>query len=271
MSGSPNPGRWPIRASDGSIIALDYDLQPVSERQFFKALLTETTIPAMDGSSKEPAYMTLKFAPEYTRTEKPSGSKADYGEYGKNEQKVWMPANFKLEIAGLDCSKVNKIDSFTVKQTAVTDDIGDARDHSRSRASWSSRTSRSRWPSRRPSRGSIGTRVSWSRATMTRRVRKTALSRFFRPNRQEVLAQIKFFNMGIFRAQPDKGEANADQIKRVQVELYVERMEFVPAGQRPPPPARRGLPPVGQPRPQRQSPTKTAPLPLAPKTLKRAG
>jgi hypothetical protein len=34
--------------------------------------------------------------------------------------------------------------------------------------------------------------------------------------------------MGIIRAQPDKNEANADQIKRVQVELYVERMEFVP-------------------------------------------
>ena len=41
------------------------------------------------------------------------------------------------------------------------------------------------------------------------------------------MAQINFFNMGIIRARSDKGEANADQIKRVQVELYVEKMEFV--------------------------------------------
>ena len=48
---------------DGSITALDYQLNPVSERQFQKAIITETTIPAADGSSKEPAYITLKFTP----------------------------------------------------------------------------------------------------------------------------------------------------------------------------------------------------------------
>ena len=38
----------------GSIISADYNLDAKSERQFTNALLTETTIPAMDGSSKEP-------------------------------------------------------------------------------------------------------------------------------------------------------------------------------------------------------------------------
>ena len=46
------------------------------------------------------------------------------------------------------------------------------------------------------------------------------------PNRQTELAKIEFFNMGIFRIQPDKAQANADQIKRLTVELYVERMTF---------------------------------------------
>jgi hypothetical protein len=46
-----------------------------------------------------------------------------------------------------------------------------------------------------------------------------------------VLARIKFFNMGIFSIQNDKAEANADQIKRVTAELYVERMEFEVGGE----------------------------------------
>jgi hypothetical protein len=46
------------------------------------------------------------------------------------------------------------------------------------------------------------------------------------PDRQKELAKIEFFNMGIFRFQPDKTQANTDQIKRLTVELYVERMKF---------------------------------------------
>ncbi len=55
---------------DISIVEVDNKLNIQSERQFFNALITETTIPACDGSSKEPAYLTLKLAPEYTRTNK---------------------------------------------------------------------------------------------------------------------------------------------------------------------------------------------------------
>jgi hypothetical protein len=212
---------------NGSIVALDYTLQPVSEREFKQALITETTIPAMDGSSKEPAYITLKFAPEITRMVKASGNKKDYGELGKGEQKVWLPSNFKLEIAGLDCTKVNKIDSFTVKQTAVTDDIGAARDYLKEPGKLEfpnlkitlAETTAQSW-------------IAWHEDFVIKgnndetREKSGTLS-LLSPNRQDVLAQIKFYNMGIFRLQPEKAEANADTIKRVQVELYVERMEFI--------------------------------------------
>jgi phage tail-like protein len=58
-------GKW--RRRDGSIVAVDVQLKAVSEHQFFQALLTEVTVPAMDAASKDPAYLTMKFAPEYTR------------------------------------------------------------------------------------------------------------------------------------------------------------------------------------------------------------
>jgi len=255
---------------NGSIIALDYQLNPVSERQFNQALITETTIPAVDGSSKEPAYITLKFSPEYTRVVKPSGSKADFGTYGKSEQKIWSPSNFKLEIAGLDCTKVSKIDSFTVKQTAITDDIGQARDYQKE-------PGKLEFPNLKITLAE-STAQSWLawhedfvvKGNNDEAREKSGTLSLLSVNRQDVMAQIKFYNMGIIRAQPEKGEANADQIRRIQVELYVERMEFVPGT---------AVTASGSTETSTSGTTSTPtttspapkPLPLAPKTLKRAG
>ena len=38
------------------------------------------------------------------------------GHVGVN-QKKWLPSNFRMDIVGVDCSHVSRIDSFTVKQT----------------------------------------------------------------------------------------------------------------------------------------------------------
>ena len=211
---------------NGSIVALDSTLTPKSERQFTQALITETTIPAMDGSSKEPAYMTIKFSPETIRTVAPSGDKADYSENYKVEQKMFLPSNFRLEIAGLDCTKVNKIDSFTVKQTAVTDDIGDARDALK-------QPGKLEFPNLKItlSEASAQSWIDWHKSFVIEGkndelAEKGGSLTLLSPDRQKVLAKINFLNMGIFRLQPDKAEANADQIKRMTAELYVERMEF---------------------------------------------
>jgi hypothetical protein len=243
----------------------------VFERQFVNALLTETTIPALDAASKEPAYLTVKFAPEYTRTSKPEG-KGDYGKYGKNEQKVFLPANFKLEIPGLDCSKVNKIESFTVRQTAVTDDIGDARDYTRE-------PGKMEFPNLKITLAE-STAQSWLawhedfvvKGNNDETCEKNGTLTLFGRNLKDVLAQIKLYNLGIFLVQPDKSEANAEQTKRVQVELYVERMEFLPEGKAVGP-APKGTATSGTtsaPKTTPPAPGRT-PLPSAPKNLKRPG
>jgi phage tail-like protein len=215
----------------GSIVALDYSLQPKSERQFTQAIITETTIPAADASSKEPAYITLKFAPETTRITKPNSaasSKSEYGTYGKNEQKVWLPCNFKLEIDGIDCSKVNRIEPFTVKQTLATSSVGSARDTVKEPGKLEFPNLKITIPE-----SAAQPFLDWHESFVIKgnndeKAEKGGTLTFLMPSRPEPLAQIKFYNLGIFRVQPEKNEANSDSVKRVQVELYVERMEFVP-------------------------------------------
>jgi hypothetical protein len=213
---------------DGSIQAADYNLNVRSEREFFNALITETTFPAMDASSKEPCYIKVKFAPEITRFKKGSG-KLSAGA-GKGAQKKWLPANFRLEIDGLDCTRVSKVDSFTVKQSVQTDDIGDARDYLKEPGklefpnlgislaesfaqSWMD------WHEDFVIKGNSGDEQE-----------KNGSLTFLSPDLKQELAQIKFYHLGIFRLAPEKSEASAEQIKRVLAELYCERMEFVYPG-----------------------------------------
>lgn len=213
---------WQMPRKNGSIISADYNLNAKSERQFTRALLTETTIPTMDSSSKEPAYMTLKFAPEFTRIVKASGKLTpDY----KLEQKMFLPSNFRLQIDGLDCSKVNKIESFTVKQGVAYKDVGSARDGLKD-------PGKLEFPNLKITMPEVAAQsfIDWHENFVIKGInddskeKKGSLT-FLSANRQKELAKIEFFNMGIFRIQTDKSPAS-DQIRRLTVELYVERMTF---------------------------------------------
>ena len=59
----------PVRKS-GAIVAADASMVARSRHELREALITEVTIPASDAGAKDPAYLTLKFAPELTRQAK---------------------------------------------------------------------------------------------------------------------------------------------------------------------------------------------------------
>ena len=218
-------GSWKgnYQRKNGAIIATDYKQEAKSQHEFFNALITETTIPACDASSKEPAFITLKLAPEYTRVIKASGK---VGVGLTKSQKQWLPSNFRLEIDGLDCTKVSKVDSFTVKQSAITDDIGDARDYLKE-------PGKLEFPNLKVTLAEIIAQ-SWYdyhedfviKGNNDESKEKNGALILLAPNTQIELARISFFNLGIFKVASEKVEVNADQIKRITAELYCERMEF---------------------------------------------
>lgn len=209
---------------NGRIIACDHKLDAKSAIEFFNSLITETTLPAMDGSSKEPGYMTLKFASEYTRNVSASGKAA--GELGKSLNKMFLPSNFRVTIDGLDCTKVSKVDSFTVKQNTQTDDIGDARDMLKEPGALV-------FPNLKFTMAEV-TSESWKKwhedfvikGNNDESMEKSGTIELLSPNRQDVLLTVTMFNLGIFKFGTDKVEGNADAIKRCTAELYCERMEL---------------------------------------------
>ncbi len=209
-----------IRKS-GAVVAADFKYDVKSERQFSDALITETAIPACDGSSKEAGYLRLNFAPEFTTDVKASGTLSV-----SKQQKLWLPSNFKLEIDGLDCTRVNKVDAFTVKQAVVTDEIGDDREYEREPA-------KIEFPNLAITFSAVSAEswVNWHKSFLIQGnngqdQEKNGRLLFLSANLQEQLLEIKFFNLGIFKLDAEAGEPNADAPARMTAELYCERMEF---------------------------------------------
>jgi len=179
----------------------------------------------MDGSSKEPAYLTIKFAPEVIRVLPPTTKFEPAAP--PLTQKMFLSCNFRMEIDGIDCTKVSRVDSFTVKQTAVTDSIGDARDYARE-------PGKLEFPNLKITLPEAAAQpfAAWHEDFVIKgnnddaREKGGSLS-LLSPDRAKTLAKIKFYNLGIFRMTPVKSDAGSDSIAKVEVELYVERMELL--------------------------------------------
>jgi hypothetical protein len=207
---------------DGAIVAVSSQRKAVSERQFFRAFLSEVAIPAMDAAAKEPAYLALKLAPEFHRAKAGSGATVSVPTAKK---KAWLPSNFRLEIDGLDCKHVSKIDAFAVTQKVAEDAVGEMRDFLKE-------PSRLEFPSLRITlaESSSQTWTAWFDDFVVKGLsgdanEKSGKLSFLAPDGKAVLGEVTFFNLGIFRLEPEP-QAVAETIARIRAELYCERMEL---------------------------------------------
>jgi hypothetical protein len=102
----------------GAVLACDYGMNVVA-RQEFSGELVGTTLPALDAAAKEAAFLTVTVRPEITQRKAGAGT-VESGLIAKG-QRPWLVNAFRLEIAGLDCSRVRKIDpvAVTVKEGLV--------------------------------------------------------------------------------------------------------------------------------------------------------
>lgn len=214
---------------DGSIIICDSDFNAISEQQFFHASLSEVTIPTCDALAKNPVPMQLKFSPEITRMNK-GGGRVSFLDKGKLGQKQWSPSNFRLEIDGLDCTRVVSVGSFTVKQILSTHNVGETRDYEKI-------SKGIEFPNLKITLPEMATQSwqAWFEDFVVRGHNGDAQEKggalvFLGADRKAELARITFFNLGIFRLGADKAQAGSDQTRTVTAELYCQRMEFKAGG-----------------------------------------
>ncbi len=96
---------------DGSLQTVDASGDVKAVWHFTGALITEIGIPACDASSKDPAYLTVKLAPERVASA-PAAGKLAVPQLRRGQ---WVASRFRLEIDGLDATRVTRIDPFAVR------------------------------------------------------------------------------------------------------------------------------------------------------------
>ena len=141
-----------------------------------------------------------------------------------------LSSNFRLNIAGLDCTKVAKIDSFTVKQRLAGETLDKA--HYQVGAIQTAPANLLEFPNLRIELATVSAEtwrayfrsfvIDGNSSAMNE---KTGTLSFLAPNLSTVLASISFQNLGILRLEDAPPDASVE-ITRVVAELYCERMQL---------------------------------------------
>jgi len=211
---------------DGAIITADYDYKEMSRTNFYHALISEVTLPACDASSKDAAKMTVKVTPETTRVLAPMGGPAISGTLNPPIQKKWLPMNFRFDMQGFEqaCKRVNKIEAITIKQKNTENAIGQMRDYEREPAYLE-------YPNLVITTAESHADVfyKWMQDFVVdgkngEDMEKTATLEYLTPDLKETLLTLTFYNLGIFKLTPDKVESGSENIRRVKVEMYCEKI-----------------------------------------------
>ena len=105
-----------VDLKSGAVLKADFNGNILNRREFSSGFITKVTMPALDGASKDAASMLVRFLGVNYKDVNAGGKTPS----ALGTQKQWTAANFTLGINGIDTSKVNHIDAFTVDQ-GITD------------------------------------------------------------------------------------------------------------------------------------------------------
>lgn len=212
---------------NGEIIHADFNLKSTYTQEFKEALITETTFPALDGASKEPAYLKVKLQPEDIAFSKTPGTTV--GSPQGTKQKMWISSAFRLTLDGYDVSQTSKIESFAIKQGVKKHYVGGRR-----------------LPSIEPTKlefpnlvctialSAADDLIAWYQDEVIsgadERKLTTGSIEFLRPDRTASIFRIDLKDVGLHHLEVIKSDANADAIKRVKFELVVGAMDLTGDG-----------------------------------------
>src|SRR5688572_13524861 len=216
-----------ILRQNGAVLGADFGYVERTRRTFREALISEIQLPAVDGSSKDPCYMTVKISPEQLAYEGGTQKKITCSPGLKSPQKKWLAANFDLQLEGYDegLKRVQKVDGLTIKQQILDYQYGQARMPTKS-------PGRMDFPNLTFYIPEVDSKV-FVDAVKKRVVDGDVISEGKKNGALTYLASdmsdlctVTLKGIDILSCEPEKFEASSENIHRVKVLVQVESMEF---------------------------------------------
>lgn len=218
--------QWPnLKPLNGAVLIGDFNQNVVKRLEFSNAIVTEIAFPELNAAGKEAFSVQVTLTPEAVRTKPGSGRMQAPGP----SSKAMLSNNFRLSVDGVDLTRVNKVESFVLKQTVSNGAFGGV----------------FKEPQRittAPEVGDLAFTLSeagsesiqgWFDSFLiqgkrTQADEKSGKIELLGPDLKSVLFSITLRGMGIYRLAPDAIEANAETIRRVAAKLYVESATIDP-------------------------------------------
>ncbi len=217
---------WQGRASakSGSLIALDANFQARTELQFENAVISATTIPAVDASAQTACVLAVRLNPTATNLRNASGPAPALA---PKQRKAWLAPNFRLNIDGLETNTVSSINALT-----ITSGERDASDRLRLAAAPAGAID---FPNLRVLLGQQGSNAwtDWHDQFVVQGKNDDAHEKngslvFLAPDLQSQLGSVKFSGLGIYRLTREPVlPSGPNNVARNVAELYCQRMDLV--------------------------------------------
>lgn len=186
-------------------------------RTFADALLTRADFGPLDASSKDVATVTLTIQPSTAPKDAASDARSESAKSASGEkQKLALASNFRFSIPGVDCSRIAKVESFSISRAAPASGTGRS-SNKPTEADCSNITLIFRGPS--------ADLTNWHRAFVIdgkSSEEKTLRLEMLSQDMKTVLLTLDARGVGILAARESSTGDNRDAAPSVDAELYVE-------------------------------------------------
>jgi hypothetical protein len=209
---------------DGALLALSHSFTIQREQPFDDALIAETTIPALDASTKSPGRIVVRITPRSLGLPTSPGTKLQIS-LAKSPHKSWLTSNFRLTIDGIDTKHVGRIEPMAVRRAI---DV-----HSTGAGGTTIAPGRITFPDLRVRLSAVSAAgwYAWHKdfvidGNNSNADERTGAISFLAPDLKTELARIDLHGIGIVRVAPAPAGDQAS-VASVVADLYCERMELV--------------------------------------------
>jgi hypothetical protein len=216
----------PFLRRNGSLVACDFNDRAVTEVDWFNSFISEIVFPACDAASRAPGSLKLKLTPEVTRWMKAGRTALPGAPSRSAKNEVWLPANFRLRIDGLDCSRVTNIEPITSKSALIRSVI-------------SATPALIAAPSAVQVRSLVVTLLETQAAEFVQWRKDSAIRGntgsdpgrrgqldYLAPGNGQSLFSLSFSGLGINQLRPEIASAGSEQIRRVKAEMFYKDLRF---------------------------------------------